>query len=253
MNADAEAPASDTLARFREYHRTRDRTLRNALIEEHRGLAHHLARRYVNRGEPFDDLLQVALLGMLKAVERFDPERGAEFTTYAAPTVDGELKRHFRDRTWAVHVPRGAQELHLKLAGVTERLGQQLGRPPTVRELADELDVGEEDVLEAMEAGAAYRSASLDAPSVRNSGNTAAFERFLAHDDANFEATEHRALVERLLTQLPERESTIMRCYYFDDMTQSDIGAQLGISQMHVSRLLARALSRLRTILDAAG
>jgi RNA polymerase sigma-B factor len=253
MTADADAARAATAARFREYYTSRDRRLRNVLIEEHRGLAHHLARRYANRGEPFDDLLQVALLGMLKAVERFDPDRGAEFTTYAAATVDGELKRHFRDRTWAVHVPRGTQELHLKLAGVTERLGQQFGRPPTVRELAEELEVREDDVLEAMEAGAAYRSSSLHAPATRRSGTAGSFDRLLAHEDENFEGTEHRALVEQLLSQLGERERTIMRCYFFEEMTQSEIGAELGISQMHVSRLLARALSRLRVLLEAAG
>jgi RNA polymerase sigma-B factor len=254
MTAETRPGSSDDVAeRFRTYQRTGDRTLRNSLIEEYRGLAHHLAKRYANRGEPFDDLLQVALLGTLKAVERFDPDRGVEFSTFAAATVNGELKRHFRDKTWAIHVPRGAQELHLRLAPLIERLGQDLSRPPTVAELATALDATEEAVLEAMEAGAAYRAASLDAPSLRRrSDSGGAFERFLASEDPAFEAADQRALVESLLEQLPERERSIMCAYFFGSATQTEIGAQLGISQMHVSRLMARSLARLRTLLKHA-
>jgi RNA polymerase sigma-B factor len=244
--------AVDTAAKFVELRRTGDRRLRNELIETHRGLAHHLARRYASRGEPFDDLLQVALLGMLKAVERFDPERGVEFATFAAATVEGELKRHFRDRTWSVHVPRGVQERHLRLSGASERLAQQLGRAPTVGELAAELEVRDEDVLEAMEAGAAYRSSSLDAPG-RSGDPRGLFERFLSQEDASFDAAERRDTVARLVAQLSERERFIVEQYFFGERTQSDIGAQLGISQMHVSRLLARALARLRVLLEADG
>ena len=150
------------LEKFVEYRQTRERKLRNELIEAHRSLATHLARRFTNRGEPFDDLLQVAQLGMLKAVERFDPDRNLEFSTFATATIEGELKRHFRDRTWSVRVPRRAQELHLRLGTTIAELSQRLGHAPTVPELAEELGVSEEEVLEAMEIGGAYRSSSLD-------------------------------------------------------------------------------------------
>src|SRR6476660_9054775 len=150
-------------AMFVEYRRTNDRKLRNELIEAHKPLASHLARRFANRGEPFDDLLQVAYLGMLKAVERFDPDRGLEFSTFATATVDGELKRHFRDKTWSVRVPRRSQDLHLRLAPTVALLTQRLGHAPRIPEIAQELGIREEEVLEAMEVGGAYRSASLDA------------------------------------------------------------------------------------------
>src|SRR5215470_19047493 len=154
--AGRDAERAALLEKFIEYRRTRDRRLRNELIEAHRSLATHLARRFTNRGEPFDDLLQVASLGMLKAVERFDPDRNLEFSTFATATVEGELKRHFRDRTWSVRVPRRPQELHLRLANAINDLSQRLKRPPRIPELAEELGVSEEDVLEAMEVGGAY-------------------------------------------------------------------------------------------------
>src|SRR5215470_7444614 len=150
-------------AKFVEYRRTGDRRLRNELIEAHKSLASHLSRRFANRGEPFDDLLQVAYLGMLKAVERFDPDRNLEFSTFATATVEGELKRHFRDKTWSVRVPRRPQELHLRLGNVINELSQKLKRPPLVPEVAAELGVSDEAGLEAMEVGGAYRSTSIDA------------------------------------------------------------------------------------------
>src|SRR5437764_12685594 len=153
---------AESRAKFVEYVRTRDRKLRNELIEAHKSLASHLARRFANRGEPIDDLMQVANLGMLKAVERFDPERGLEFSTFATATVDGELKRHFRDKTWSIRVPRRPQELHLRLNAVISDMTQRLSRPPRVPEVATEIGVTEEEVLEAMEVGTAYRSSSLD-------------------------------------------------------------------------------------------
>src|SRR5437879_10164595 len=150
--------------KFDEYHRTGDTGLRDQLVTAHLGLAEYLARRFANRGEPLDDLIQVASVGLLKAVDRFDPGRGLEFSTYATPTIVGELKRHFRDKGWAVRVPRRVQELHLRLAKVVNALGQELGRSPTIAEIAQHAEVTEEEVLEAIEAGHAYRVASLDAP-----------------------------------------------------------------------------------------
>jgi len=232
-------------AKFVEYQRTHDRTLRNELIDAHRLLAAHFARRYSNRGEPFDDLLQVAYLGMLKAVERFDPGRNIEFSTFAAATIDGELKRHFRDKTWSVRVPRRTQELHLRLPTATNNLSQQLRRAPTLEELADELDASQDEVLQAMEAAGAYRSASLDART-SSERDAPALERSLGSVDANFAVAEHRVIVEELLATLPERERMIVELRFFEELTQSEIAERIGVSQMHVSRLLARTLQGLR-------
>jgi RNA polymerase sigma-B factor len=232
-------------AKFVEYRHTGERKLRNELIEAHKSLASHLARRFANRGEPFDDLLQVAYLGMLKAVERFDPDRNLEFSTFATATVEGELKRHFRDKTWSVRVPRRPQELHLRLGNVINELSQRLTRPPKVPEVAAELGVSEEEVLEAMEVGGAYRSSSLDARPAEGHDATS-LERRLGASDHGFDLAEHRVLLERVLADLPERERTIVELRFFHDMTQTEIAQEVGISQMHVSRLLTRTLIQLR-------
>ena len=245
-------PTRDELrAKFEEYSRSRDRRTRNELIDAHRPLAMHIARRYLNRGEPLDDLVQVAFLGMLKAVERFDPERGLEFSTFATATVEGELKRHFRDKTWSVRVPRRYQELHLRMAPTIAELSQRLGRAPRIDEIAREIGVQEEQVLEAMEVGGAYRSTSLDAPAseARDGGGLAAR---LGSADVNFDLVENRVVIERALEVLPERERTILRLRYFEELTQTEIAEQVGVSQMHVSRLLARSLAELRRQLQAA-
>lgn len=231
--------------KFVEYRKTGERRLRNELIEAHRSLASHLARRFANRGEPFDDLLQVAYLGMLKAVERFDPDRNLEFSTFATATVEGELKRHFRDKTWSVRVPRRPQELHLRLGNVINEMSQRLNRAPRIAELAVELGVTEEEVLEAMEVGGAYRSASLDSGAPDGS-ETSALERRLGEEDHGFDLAEHRVLLDRVLQGLPPRERTIVELRFFHDMTQTEIAEEVGISQMHVSRLLSRTLSQLR-------
>lgn len=238
-------------AGFEEYSRTRDRRTRNELIEAHRPLAMHLARRYANRGEPVDDLVQVASVGLLKAVERFDPARGLEFSTFATATVEGELKRHFRDKTWSVRVPRRSQELHLRIAPTVAELNQRLGRAPRIPEIAQELGIRDEEVLEAMEAGGAYRSASLDAPGGEDRDSTSLAGR-LGAPDANFDLIEHRVVIERALESLPEREQTILRLRFFEDLTQTEIAERVGVSQMHVSRLLARSLVSLRHQLQTA-
>jgi RNA polymerase sigma-B factor len=235
--------------KFVEYRETKSRRLRNELIEAHKSLAMHLARRFANRGEPFDDLLQVAYLGMLKAVERFDPDRNLEFSTFATATVEGELKRHFRDKTWSVRVPRRPQELHLRLGNAINELSQRLRRPPRIPELAEELGVTDEDVLEAMEVGGAYRSTSIDSRPTDNS-ESLTLEGRLGEDDHGFDLAEHRVLLERVIEELPEREQTIIRLRFFDEMTQTEIAQLVGISQMHVSRLLARTLAVLRDRLE---
>ncbi len=229
--------------RFEEYRRTRDRTLRNELIEEHRSLAAHLARRFAQRGEPLEDLVQVALLGVLKAVERFEPERNLVFSTFATPTILGELKRHFRDTTWSVRVPRRAQELHLQMSTTVSTLMQRNGRPPSLAEIASELHVTEEDVIEAMEVGAAYRASSIDSPRPGDSERApSALEHQLSTQDTGFTDIDERAFIEQMLDQLSDRERRIVELRFFDELTQSEIAERVGISQMHVSRLLRRSL-----------
>jgi RNA polymerase sigma-B factor len=231
--------------KFHDYAQTRERALRDELVTAHMGLAEYLARRFTNRGEPLDDLVQVAALGLLKAVDRFDPERGLEFSTYATPTIVGELKRHFRDKGWAVRVPRRVQELHLRLGSVVSTLSQELGRSPTIGEIAHAAAVSEEEVLEAIEAGHAYRFTSLDAPSGNDDEMSLSAE--LGSEDQGLIDSEHRVTLSPLIAQFPPRERMILHLRFFEGLTQSEIAGRLGISQMHVSRLLARALAQLRT------
>ena len=239
------ADKSALLSAFSTFAETRDPALRNQLVEAHLGLAEYLARRFANRGEPLDDLVQVASLGLTKAVDRFDPERGLEFSTYATPTIVGELKRHFRDKGWAVRVPRRVQELHLRLGAVVSSLSQELGRSPTIGEIAHAAAVSEEEVLEAIEAGHAYRFTSLDAPSGNDDEMSLSAE--LGSEDQGLIDSEHRVTLSPLIAQFPPRERMILHLRFFEGLTQSEIAGRLGISQMHVSRLLARALAQLRT------
>jgi RNA polymerase sigma-B factor len=230
--------------KFHAFAESRSEKLRAELIEAHIGLAEYLARRFANRGEPLDDLVQVASMGLAKAVDRFEPERGLEFSTYATHTIVGELKRHFRDKGWAVRVPRRMQELHLRLSGLVNTLNQDLGRAPTVAEIAQAAGVSEEEVLEAMEAGQAYRFASLDAPVPGEDSGTLATS--LGEEDASMVDVEHRVALSPLIAKLPERQQKILHLRFFEGLTQSEIATRLGISQMHVSRLLARSLAQLR-------
>ena len=233
--------------KFVEFARSRDRTLRDELVSSHLALAEYLARRFSNRGEPLDDLVQVASLALLKAVERFDPDRGLEFSTFATPTIVGELKRHFRDKGWAVRVPRRVQELHLHLSTVVSSLAQELGRSPTIPEIAKEAGATEEEVLEAMEAGRAYRLTSIDAPRAGdNEEEGTGIAARLGEDDVSMEQVEARMELSPLLSALPPREQMILHLRFFEGLTQSEIAQRLGISQVHVSRLLARSLQALR-------
>lgn len=231
------------LDQFREYRRSGAIPLRNALVEEHIGVADFLARRFANRGEPIDDLRQVASVGLVKAVERFDPDRGIAFTSFAVPTITGEIKRHFRDRTWSVRVPRNLQELTLEIERARTDLGQQLGRSPTVSEIAAHLDVTDEAVLEGIEAATYYRSGSLDAPTPGAERGSLG-DHIPSTDDEHTEA-ENRTLVRQLLAELPVRERRIVYLRYFEGLTQSEIAEQMGISQMHVSRLLSKSMEQL--------
>ena len=231
--------------KFKRLAESRDPALRNELVTAHLGLAEYLARRFDNRGEQVDDLVQVASVGLVKAVDRFDPDRGLEFATYATPTIVGELKRHFRDKGWAVRVPRRVQELHLRLSPAVAALGQELGRSPTIAEIARHAGASEEEVLEAIEAGNAYRTSSLDAPVKGDEPGQSLGDR-LGEDDERLSDTEDWMTLSPLVAELPRRERVILHLRFFQGKTQSEIAERMGISQMHVSRLLARSLTQLR-------
>ena len=219
---------------------------REQLVSQHIGLVEFLARRFRNRGEPLEDLVQVGTIGLLKAIDRFDLEREVEFSTYATPTIVGELKRHFRDKGWALRVPRRLQELHLELTKVVSELGQELGRSPTVTEIAKAADISEETVIEGLEIADAYNLQSLDAPLDSEDSGSTSFAEQLGAEDEQIENLEYRASLAPEMAKLPEREQRILYLRFYKGMTQSEIADKLGISQMHVSRLLSRTLSRLR-------
>ena len=223
----------------------RRQRVRDELVEMHLPLVEYLARRFRNRGEPLDDLVQVATIGLIKSVDRFDLERGVEFSTYATPTIVGEIKRHFRDKGWAIRVPRRLQELKLALTKATQELSQRNGRSPTVAELAGHLKLTEEEVLEGLESANAYSAVSLDAPDGGDDDSPSVQDTLGITDEA-IEGVEYRESLKPLLEKLPPREKKILLLRFFGNMTQSQIATELGISQMHVSRLLARTLTQLR-------
>jgi RNA polymerase sigma-B factor len=240
--ASSARPTRATREQFVEFALTRDERLRNELVESHLGLAHQLARRFVSRGESYDDLVQVASLALVKSVDRFDPDRGVEFSTFATRTVIGELKRHFRDRGWAIRAPRRIQELYLELGPAIETLSQELGRPPTVAEMAESIGASQEAVLEAIEAGQSYRTSSIDAPD-RQEGTIS--DR-LGDIETGFGGAEDRLVLAISLADLKERERLILKYRFVDGLSQSEIADRVGISQMHVSRLLVASLAKLR-------
>jgi RNA polymerase sigma-B factor len=219
----------------------RDR-IRDELIRMHLPLVRFLARRYANRGEPMDDLLQAGALGLVKAVDRFDPGRGLEFSTYASPTILGEIRRHFRDRTWAVHVNRGLQELVSAVTRARAELTGELGRAPTVPETAARVGRTEEEVLAALDCSAAYTTQSFEA----EVGDELTLGDTLGDADAGIEKVELHESLRPMLDRLPGREQRILQLRFYGNRTQSQIAAELGISQMHVSRLLARTFAQLR-------
>lgn len=241
--------AQSSAEMFAEFARTRDPVLRDRLVEAHLGLAHQLARRFSNRGESHDDLVQVASMAIIKSVDRFDPERGVEFSTFATRTAMGELKRHFRDKGWAVRAPRRIQELYLELGHAVATLSQELGRSPTVAELAATTGATEEAVLESLEAGQGYRTSSIDTPDRQE--ETLASR--LGTDDPNFGGIDDRSVLAPALAKLPERERRIIHLRFVEGLTQSEIAAEIGVSQMHVSRLLSASLARLRAAFADAG
>jgi RNA polymerase sigma-B factor len=224
--------------------------VREKLVDQYIGLVEFLARRFRNRGELLEDLVQVGTIGLLKAIDRFDLDREVEFSTYATPTIVGEIKRHFRDKGWAVRVPRRLQELHLELTKVIGNLGQELGRSPTVTEIAEAAGTTEEVVLEGMEIAQAYNFTSLDAPLDSDDSESSSFADQIGTEDDQLANLEYRAALAPEMAKLPERERRILYLRFYRAMTQSEIADRLGISQMHVSRLLNRTLIRLREALQ---
>ncbi|HEX6582755.1 MAG TPA: SigB/SigF/SigG family RNA polymerase sigma factor [Thermoleophilaceae bacterium] len=249
--AGADAKETERLLLVR-YHEDGDLAAREELVERFLPLARDLALRYSYTDEPVDDLLQVASLGLIKAIDRFEPGRGTKFTSYAAPTILGELKRHFRDKGWSLHVPRDLQERSLAVSRATEVLSTELGRSPKVREVANHLGCSVEQVLEAQEAAASYEAASLDAPAARDDGESASLVELLGSDDAAYDLVEDRQAIASTWLALPEVERKVVELRFMHDLTQREIGEQIGYSQMHVSRLLRRALNRLETAALAA-
>ncbi len=236
---------------FVRYLRDGDAAAREQLVERFLPLARQLARRYQRADEPLDDLVQVASLGLVKAIDRFDLERGVAFSSYAVPTILGELKRHFRDRTWSVRVPRDLQELSLKVDRARVQLHLDLQRSPSVPELAAALDSPEEQILEALEASGAYRATSFDAPRAGadpEEGDTMADA--VGHDDDGFGLAEDRATLDRLMRAIAPREREVLRLRFVEDLTQAEIGARIGVSQMQISRIIRQSLMRLRTAAD---
>jgi RNA polymerase sigma-B factor len=219
---------------------------RDALVHLHLPLVEHCARRFRNRGEPYDDLLQVGTIGLLKSIDRFDPHRGVEFSTYATPTIIGEIKRYFRDKGWAIRVPRRLQEMRMMIGAATSELSQSLGRSPTPREIAERIGVTVDDVMEGLESSNAYSTLSLDAGGDGSDESGPSMLDAIGEDDAALEHVEIRESIKPLIEQLPAREKQILLLRFFRGMTQSQIAAEIGVSQMHVSRLLNRTLEQLR-------
>jgi RNA polymerase sigma-B factor len=245
----------DDLGAFRKLRETGDREVRNQIIEFHAPYALSLARRFGQRGEPLDDLRQVALLGLLKAVERFDPDRGIPFHAFAKPTILGELRRYFRDKGWCMRVPRALQELRIDANDLVAELSQKLGRSPTVADIARAAGVSEDEVILAMESGHYYSPDSLDHERSDDGDDGGPTRRsdLVGERDPQFEGAEDRDDVMRMLRCLPERDRTVVYLRFYEDMTQTEIAQRLGISQMHVSRLLTRSLDRMKAELPDQG
>ena len=228
------------------YHREGDAAAREALVARFLPLARQLARRYQRGGEQLDDLVQVASLGLLKAIDRFDPARETAFSSFAVPTILGEIKRHFRDKGWAVRVPRDLQELSVKVDRVADEMARELGRAPTPAEIAERTGSSLEQVLEAREASGAYRAVSLDRPRPDDEDDGDSYADAVGADDPGYSVAEAAATVDRLMRVLTDREREVLRLRFEEDLTQSEIGTRVGVSQMHVSRLIRQSIARLR-------
>jgi RNA polymerase sigma-B factor len=251
-SADAPSPGPDEqLAGEREllrrYAKGESSTVREELVDRFMPLARRLAARYAGGAEPFDDLVQVASVGLVKAIDRFDPDRGTAFSTFAVPTILGELKRHFRDRGWSVHVPRDVQERILKVERALAELPARLGHPPTVHEIAERIEATDEEVLEAMHAAQGHHAVSLDAASSLADGDEPApLGERIGSEDQSFETVEYGATIEPVLEDISQRDRKVLHLRFVEDMTQSEIADEVGVSQMHVSRILRATVDRLR-------
>jgi RNA polymerase sigma-B factor len=235
------------------YHREGDPAAREQLVERFLPLARQLARRYQRGGEQLDDLIQVASLGLLKAIDRFDPARETAFSSFAVPTILGELKRHFRDKGWSVRVPRDLQEMAVRVERIADEMSRELGRAPTTAEIAERTGATLEQVLEAREASAAYRAVSLDRPRSEDDDDGDSFADAFGVEDPGYGLAEDAATVDRLMRVLSEREREVLRLRFEEDLTQSEIGQRVGVSQMHVSRLIRQSIARLRDEADEGG
>jgi RNA polymerase sigma-B factor len=240
------ARAQEDRELFVRYLRDGEPGARDQLVERFLPLARQLARRYQRAEEPLDDLVQVASIGLIKAIDRFDPDRQVAFSSYAVPTILGELKRHFRDKTWSVRVPRDLQELALKVDRKIAELSRELHRSPTIAEIAAALGASEEQILEAREAASAYRATSIDAPRGSEDDGSDTLGDQMGRDEGGFGLAEDRATLDRLLGTVTAREREVLRLRFEEDLTQAEIGEQIGVSQMQVSRIIRQSLSRLR-------
>jgi RNA polymerase sigma-B factor len=249
----APAAQDDVGELFARWQRDGDTRARELLVRRFMPLARSLARHYGRSSEPFEDLLQVASLGLLKALDRYDADRGHSFASFAVPTILGEMRRYFRDSGWAVHVPRGAQERALKVRDAQERIANEQGRAPTVNQLAEYLEFDSGDVIDALQALQSYETLSLDAPRPSADGDVVSYGDSVGEEDERFELVELDATVTSVLRHIPARERLILRMRFVDDLTQTEIAERVGISQMQVSRLLRRSLEQLRTLTQAAG
>ena len=238
---------------FRRFKEEGDMDAREKLVMSHLNLVRFIANKFKNRGEPIDDLIQVGYLGLLKAIDRFDPSRGLEFTTFATPTIMGEIKRHFRDKGWSVRVPRRLQELSAKVNQATDTLTSQLQRSPTIAEIADYLDATVDEVLEAMESSSVYSSVSLEAPSGADDDDTPSVIDRYATEDSDLAFTDDRIIIEEALASFSPRERDVIEMRFLKGMTQIEIAEKLGISQVQVSRLLRRTLKKIQDKIDPEG
>jgi len=247
----AAARTSSPRPLFIRWQRHGDAAAREALVQRYMPLARSLTRRYGRSSEPFEDLLQVASLGLLKAIDRYDVERGHPFQSFAVPTILGEMRRYFRDSGWAIHVPRGAQERALKVRDAQERIANECGHSPSVGQLAQYLELDAEDVIDALHAIQAYETVSLDAPRPGADDDTAAYGDSIGSEDERYELVELDATLAAVLGRIPPRERLILNMRYVQDLTQTEIAERVGISQMQVSRLLRRSLDQLRSLTQA--
>lgn len=248
-----EARAHEDRRLLVRYHRHGDRAAREELVQRLLPLARRMARRYRRSDEPLDDLVQVATLGLIKAIDRFDPDRETAFSSYAVPTMLGELKRYFRDNGWAVHVPRGMQERVMQVDNAVKELSRRLGRSPSVAEISDAISSTPEQVLEAMEAASAYDAVSLESYRFGDQSDGETYAETIGVEDDRFELVEYGATIAPTLQALPMRDRIVLHLRFVEDLTQAEIAQRVGVSQMHVSRLIRRALERLRTVAEHRG